>query len=116
MKQKSLQQVEDFYVDLGYRGAKLRQALKVDKNYQELLKAKKQKLTSKIKVSPAEKKKYVLSTDIDFEILYKCNELKNLDLKSEDMDMVNLIKAQLEDDWRKPLVLKLNQFLRKYKK
>lgn len=114
MKRKSLQEVENFYVGLGYRGAKLRQALKIDKDYQELLMVKKQKLESKIKVSAIDKKKYALSTDIDFEILDKCKKLESLNLKSEDGDMVHLIKTQLEDDWRKPLVAKLNQLLRKY--
>jgi len=33
-KSKSLQEIEDFYIRLGYRGNKLREALSKDKEYQ----------------------------------------------------------------------------------
>lgn len=77
MKKKSLQQIEDFYINLGYRGDKLRRVLSEDKDYQKLLKERKQKLTKRIRITSLEKKKYVLSTYTDFEILSKCKKLEN---------------------------------------
>ncbi len=114
-KFKSLQEIEDFYVRLGYRGNKLREALSKDKEYQRLLKERKQKLTKQFKVTSREKKKYVLSTDADFEILGKCKQLEKLKLTKEDKFLVKLIKSQLEDDWRKSLIQTLNKLLKKYK-
>ncbi|MFH0739629.1 MAG: hypothetical protein V1819_00745 [bacterium] len=116
MKKESMQEVEDFYINLGYSGSKLREALSVDKNYQKLLEEKKKKLNNQIKVSPMEKKKYVLATDVDFEILDKCKKLEKLKLSQEDKVLVALAKAQLEEDWRKSLVKKLNQLLARYEK
>lgn len=69
-----------------------------------------------MKVSLAEKKKYVLATDVDFNILDKCKKLEKLKLSTEDRALVALIKTQLVDDWRKPLVAKLNQLLVRYEK
>lgn len=67
------------------------------------------------KITPAEKKKYVLSTDADFEILAKCKQLEKLKLTKEDRYFVEFLKTQLEDDWRKPLLKTLNRLLKKYK-
>lgn len=114
MKKESMQEVEDFYINLGYRGDKLREALSVDKKYQKLLKEKKQKLNNTIKVSSVDRKKYVLATDVDFDILDKCKKLEKLKLLKEDKDLVALIKAQLEEDWRKSLVKKINLIYKKY--
>ncbi len=36
-KSKSLQEIEDFYIRLGYRGNKLREALSKDKEHKKLL-------------------------------------------------------------------------------
>ena len=115
MKKESMQGVEDFYINLGYRGSKLREVLKVDKKYQELLEDKKQQLSNEMKISSAEKKKYVLATDVDFEVLDTCKKLEKLKLSKEDKELVALIKTQLKEDWRKPLVKKLNQVYKKYK-
>jgi len=114
MKRKSLQEIEDFYINLGYRRDKLRKALAKDKEYQKLLKERKQKLTKRFKVTTSEKKKYVLSTDVDFEILAKCKQLEKLKLTKEDRVLVKLIKTQLERDWRNSLLKTLNKLLRKY--
>ena len=38
MKNKSLQQIEDFYLNLGYKRGKLRKVLAKDEEYQKLLK------------------------------------------------------------------------------
>ena len=94
----------------------MRRALLADKDYQTLLKEKKNKLESKIGASLVDKKRYVLSTEVDFDILDKCKKLERLELTEQDRDLVILIKAQVEDDWRKPLMVRLGQLLRKYKK
>ena len=119
MRNKSLselQEIEDHFINLGYKREKLRKALAKDKEYQRLLKERRQKLTKKIKISPLEKKKYILSANTDFEILEKCKKLEKLKLNKSDRDLVRLIKTQLEDDWRKYLLSTLNKLMRKYKK
>ena len=111
-----LQEIADYYINLGYKGAKLRKALIKDKEYQKLLEGRKEKLTKKIRISSSEKKKYTLSTDTDFEILEKCKQLEKLKLNKDDRLLVKIIKTQLEDDWRKYLLKTLNQLIKKYKK
>lgn len=115
MKRKSLQQIEDFYINLGHRADKLRKVLEKDTEYQKLLTERKQKLTKQFKIAPLEKRKYGLSTDADFEILGKCKQLKELNLAKEDRFLVKLIETQLEYDWRTQLLKALNQLLEKYK-
>lgn len=61
-----------------------------------------------------EKKKYVLSTDADFEILAKCKILEKQKLAPEDKQFVKFLKTQLEADWRKPLLKTLDKLLEKY--
>lgn len=114
-KTSLLQQIEDYYVNLGHRGSVLRKILARDKKYQRLLKKRKQKLSKQFKATSSEKKKYGLTTDIDFEILAKCKQLERLKLMKDDKLLVKLIKTQLEYDWRRPLLRTLNQLLRKYK-
>jgi len=104
MKKKSLQRIEDFYTSLGYKGSRLRKILLKDKDYLKLLKERKQKLTKKISVTKAEKKKYVLSTDGDYEILGEVKQLENMKLTKEEKFLVKFIKTQLEHNWRKPLI------------
>ena len=70
----------------------------------------------KFEVEEEEKRKYVLAKDEDFIILRKCKQLENLDLNKEDKELVEFIKTQLEDDWRTPLIKKLNELLKEYSK
>ena len=60
--------------------------------------------------------KYVLKTKRDLEILDSCNKLLKNRLSKSDKDLVLLIKTQLETDWRKYLLVKLDKLLHKYKK
>jgi len=60
-------------------------------------------------------KEYKLPTKADHEILAKCEKLEGLSLKDEDRILVAFIKTQLEDDWREPLLERLDQMLQKYK-
>lgn len=114
MKKKSFQGIEDFYINLGFSGSRLRNTLEKDKEYQKLLKERIKKLTRKSKASGMEKKKYVLSTDQDFEILEKCKLLEKKKLEKEDKHLVRLIKTQLRQGWRTPLVKELERLLKKY--
>lgn len=67
--QSKLAPIEDFYVQKGLRGSKLRKALKRDSQYQRLLKARRKKIRKKFRIKPGDLQKYVLSTDQDYEIL-----------------------------------------------
>lgn len=62
----------------------------------------------------SDKRKYVLPEERDFEILDKCKRLEKINLTKEDKYLVNFIKTQLIDDWRKPLLKELNLLLKKY--
>lgn len=114
---KTLQDIEIFYYNQGYKGERLRKALEKDEEYQKLLKKRKQKLTKKFQLTKSELKQYVLSTDEDFEILGKIHKLEKIkNLKKEDRFLVKLIKTQLKLEWRKPLLSTLNKILSKYRK
>ena len=67
------------------------------------------------KITPSEKKRYVLSQDKEIKILLKCKQLEKLKLTKQDKYLVKLIKTQLEDDWRKPLLKEVNKLVRRYK-
>lgn len=71
-------------------------------------------MSKKFKTTELERKKYVLSVDRDFEILRKCKLLEKKKLSESDMELIKLIKAQLEEDWRKPLIKILNNLMKKY--
>lgn len=114
-KKKSLQQIGDFYISRGFRSGKLRAALAEDEEYQKLLKEKKCQLAKSLSVSSLEEREYVLPTDIDYEILSSCKRLEKKKLSVHDKVFVQLIKSQLKEDWRAPLVTALNKLLKKYK-
>ena len=71
-------------------------------------------ITMKNELTESEKKKYLLPTERDVEILIKCKELEKMNLAKTDKELLELIKTQLEKDWRKPLLEKLDQLLKKY--
>ena len=71
--------------------------------------------TKKISSSKSEKRKYVMSTDVDYEILEKIKFLERRNLKKEDAVFVKFMRSQLEQDWRKPLLKMLDKILSKYK-
>ena len=109
---KSLQGIQDFYVDLGYKGERLRGALLKDKEYQKLLRERKQKLAKRF--LDKTEKKYVLSTNQDFESLEKIKSLEKLRLTKEDNLLVKFIRSQLELEWRKPILKELDRISKKY--
>lgn len=113
---KSLQRIEDFYMSQGYKGDELRKILSKDKDYQKLLKERKQKLTKKILLTKTEEKKYVMSIDKDYEILSKVKQLEKLGLNQEEKFLIKFIRTQLEHDWRKWLIKELDKILFKHKR
>jgi hypothetical protein len=68
------------------------------------------------KISNREKKKYVLKEERDFQILDQIHGLEKCELSLEDAKTIKLIRTQLEDDWRKPLIKFMDEMNKKYKK
>lgn len=111
----SLQEIEDYYVNKGFKGQKLKKALENDKNFLALLNKRKKQLKGSLKVKEKDKKEYVLSTNSDYEILEKIYWLEKIKLSEKDKKLVKLIRTQLRPDWRSPLIKELNQLLKRYK-
>ncbi len=87
-----------------------------DKEWMSLVNERRQKLSRKISLTEAEKKKYVMSTDGDYEILSKVKQLEKMELTKEEKFLIKVIRTQLEHDWRKQLIQPLNKIFRKHKK
>lgn len=113
---KSLQDIEDYYIRKGLSREKLRRALENDKKYQKLLAERRNKLAKKFKITSDERRKYVLSTDEDYEILNKIHQLERKELSAEDKRIVKFIRTQLQQDWRSPVIKLLDKISKKYKK
>lgn len=111
---KSLQQIEDYYLSKGLRGEALRIALRNDKEYQELFNKQRTALKNKYGITEQEERKYLLPLEEDYKILSIVKGLEKRNLSSSDMEIVELIKTQLEDDWRGRLLDKLNDLQQKY--
>ena len=62
-----------------------------------------------LKPTTSERKKYVLKEKRDFDILALCNELEEKKLSKQHRKLVKLIKSQLEEDWRTPLLQSLKE-------
>ncbi|MBI4058960.1 hypothetical protein HY404_01835 [Candidatus Microgenomates bacterium] len=111
---KSLQQIEDYYLSQGLKGEELRNTLEKDNEYQELLKERKVAIRDKYSITKQEEKGYVLPNEEDYEILSLVKTLESRKLPENDREIVELIKTQLEAEWRQPLLDKLKQLLQKY--
>ena len=113
-KQKSLQAIEDYYYRKGLRGDKLRKATQNDREYMRILRQRWSQLTKKFLVQSIDRKRYVLSTDQDYEILGKIYELERKRLSDKDKALVRLARTQLEHHWRTPILKFLTRLLKKY--
>lgn len=111
---KTLQEIEDYYIRMGFRGSRLRQVLEKDSKYQKLLSSRRKKLRKRFKITGKDEKRYVLSTDSDYEILNKIYKLEKKKLNNEDKRLVKFIRTQLEYDWRRPINELLDRLLKKY--
>ena len=74
----------------------------------------KTELRKKYGVTRKEEKEYVLPDKTDYQILALVKTLKGKNLTKQDAKMVELIRTQLWDNWRKPLLEKLKEILQKY--
>ena len=115
IKRRSLQKIQDFYEEMGYKGDKLRKVLEKDKEWVNLVKERRGRASKKIKLTKVEQKRYVISTSEDYEIMRKIKQIEKLKLSNDERFFISLLKTQLEDDWRKPLIKGLDQLLKKYK-
>ncbi|MBI3260886.1 hypothetical protein HYZ64_00750 [Candidatus Berkelbacteria bacterium] len=75
---------------------------------------KKSPLENKFKVKPIDKKRYVLSTDADYEILGKIYALEAKKLSQRDRELVKFVRTQLEHNWRTPIIKLLNKMSKDY--
>ncbi len=57
--------------------------------------------------------KYVLKEKRDLEILALCDKMEGKRLSKPDRKLVKLIKTQLEEDWRTPLLQALKNVARR---
>ncbi|KKU93148.1 MAG: hypothetical protein UY53_C0001G0043 [Parcubacteria group bacterium GW2011_GWA2_50_10] len=115
MEGASLQAIEDYYYRHGLRGSKLRKATENDQEYMTILKDRWAKLTKKFPVKSRDRKRYILSTDQDYQILDKIYKLERKKLSDKDKALVKLVRTQLEHHWRAPIIKFLNQLLKKYR-
>lgn len=111
---KSLQQIEDYYLRQGLKGEELRKALENDIEFQEGLQIRRSVIKNKYGITEAEEKEHLLPNQEDYEILSIVKILEKKDLSDHDKEIVEVIKTQLKEDWREPLLNKLKQLLQKY--
>ena len=97
---KSLQEIEDYYLRQGLRSKALRTALEIDVEYQHLLRERKSAIRDKHGVTKEEEKEYLLPNEEDYEILSIVKILEEKELSDCDREVISLIKGQLKDDWR----------------
>lgn len=69
-----------------------------------------------MQITDYEKRNYVFKEKKDFVILSKIKELEKNKLSKADIEIVKLIRTQLKDNWRSPLINYLDKLLKKYKK
>ena len=112
---KSLQQLQDYYVNQGLAGERLREALENDQKYQRFLEERKSKLQAVNQIPEEDAKKYLFVTDKDYKTIGKIYELEKRSLSTADKGLVEFKRTQLELDWRSPILDKLDVLLGKYK-
>ncbi len=69
----------------------------------------------KIKLTSYEKKNYLLNNKEDFIILKLIKKLETKPLSAEDKIVIQLIRTQLKNNWRLPLIRYLIKLSNKYK-
>lgn len=60
-------------------------------------------------------KRYEFDEERDWIIFDKVKLLEKMKLNKEDKQTLKLIKSQLENNWRKYLIMHLNKLIKKYK-
>lgn len=69
----------------------------------------------KLQLTPYEKRNYVLKDKEDLKILAKIKKLEKMKITDADREIILLIRTQLKDDWRTPLINYLNKMMRRYR-
>ncbi len=59
-------------------------------------------------------KRYIIDEKRDLMIYKKVKQLEKIKLNKPNKELLNLIKTQLENNWRKYLINYLNKLLKKY--
>lgn len=73
------------------------------------------KLRTKYEITAEDEDPFVMPQERDYAILAKVKELESKELNEQDKETVDLIRFQLIDDWRQPLLNKLSRLLEKYR-
>lgn len=63
---------------------------------------------------PEDAARYLLKEERDYDILERIYALETQSLSATDAHLVQLIRTQLETDWRTPLLAELNRLLTSY--
>lgn len=71
---------------------------------------------NEIKITSADRKRYPLPDKSDLEILRKIKYLEKMKITKSEKDLLKLIRSQLLDNWRKPLIVILNKMIKKYRR
>ena len=71
-------------------------------------------LRLKYGITQEDERPYAMPEEHDYEILAKIKALEATPLSEADHEVVSLIRSQLLDEWRQPLLAKLNQLLQAY--
>ena len=71
-------------------------------------------IREKYGITEQEEKEFPLPEEEDYKILAIVKKLEKKSLSDIDRETISLIKTQLFDEWRKPLLDKLKQLLQKY--
>ena len=71
-------------------------------------------LRNKYGITEQDEKEFPLPEEKDYAILSAVKLLESKDLSEDDRDMVSLIKTQILDDWRDPLLERLKELTKKY--
>ena len=65
-------------------------------------------------IRPEDVTRYALKEDRDYDILERIYSLETLSLAPEDAHIAQLIRTQLDHDWRTPLLAELDRLIARY--
>ncbi len=67
-----------------------------------------------MEISPEERKKYVLKTEKDIEILEKIKKAEKIpDLTAKEKEILEFLKTQLGEEWRTPIIIFLEKLVKR---
>jgi hypothetical protein len=116
MKKRPLQEIQDAYENKGFAGRNLQKALKKDRSWKKLVEKRREKIKHAFPLTKTEERKYIMSTGRDYLIFLKIKQLEKMKLTKGEKTQVNLIRTQLEYDWRRQLIRYLNRMIKQKKR